>query len=256
MAILGHCFHGLISICSFLAWTGAFHVALCCLQHGQGLCCLGLFVIWTSLCCSVPFLKPSEWVPFSTRLKSSVNSLLWQISISLNLFPGVDAALKLLSENIQFPSVFFKKYSVYLCVCVQNACFRGTCKFVWADFSTGLSHPEPLYDTRQPAAYLVRVLPPRAVLRCTTAPLAPTGKLWGIPGDSGLTWFRFSSRLDSGGSCERKWVAGGQEARFGQLGFGGLRGMWGVSRVLCSVKGWGGNLCSFLVADFLSKIIT
>lgn len=72
----------------------------------------------TSLCCSVPFLKPSEWVPFSTRLKSSVNSLLWQISISLNLFPGVDAALKLLSESIQFPSVFFKKYSVYLCVCV------------------------------------------------------------------------------------------------------------------------------------------
>lgn len=101
----------------------------------------------TSLCCSVPFLKPSEWVPFSTRLKSSVNSLLWQISISLNLFPGVDAALKLLSENIQFPSVFFffLRNILFICVCVQNACFRGTCKFVWADFSTGLSHPEPLW---------------------------------------------------------------------------------------------------------------
>ena len=87
----------------------------------------------------------------------------------------------------------------------------------------------------------------------------------------------FSSRVDStGGSYERRWRAAGQEAKFAAawlcLGpavsswvplLGGMS-WWSpgwpwpdrLAELLCSVKGWGGKLYSFLVTNSLCKIIT
>lgn len=48
----------------------------------------------------------------------------------------------------------------------------------------------------------------------------------------------------------------GRKRGLDSWGLVGCEGCEGVSRAPCSMKGWGGNLCSFLVADFLSKIIT
>lgn len=165
-------------------------------------------------------MKLSEWVPFSTCLQEFGEN-------PLVLFPGVEVALKLLSENIRFPSVLFFNILfiffniLFICVCVfRMLVSEAPVSLFELMFSAGLSHPEPLYDTRQPAAYLVRVLPLRAVLRWTTAPPAPTGKPWGIPGDSrflpGLTLV--AAVRGSEGPQGRKRGLEGCEGRAGESG--------------------------------------
>lgn len=146
----------------------------------------------------------------------------WKASCAISRsWSGSKAVIR--KHSISF-SVFFK-YSVYLRVCVQNACFRGTCKFVWADV---LRWPEsPRASVWHQTAC--------SVLGEGSSPVSCAPMDHGSPCTHrktvGHSWrFTFSSRLDSGGSCERKWGAAGQEARFGQLGFGGLRGTCGGVR--------------------------
>lgn len=138
---------------------------------GLTLCDLSFSVPLTSF-----FVTVLEWFPFLYSCKSSVKSLMWQISSFLNLFPRVYLDPKLLLKTVGFPSVFWVFF--YFLILFNSLCMFGmllskapaVCLNWFQNFAE--SHPEPLYHRGYLAMCFVR-----AVFLCITDCFAPLGNV-------------------------------------------------------------------------------